>query len=170
MTESPGNDILVVALGNYIMGDDAAGLVVGKHLKKIFDDKIDIFEISSAGLELMDVLEGYRKALIIDSIPSNHPGPSRILELGEEDFSRNITCSPHYMGLPETLELAKRLELDFPEEIKMLVLEITEHGVIREGLSAEIEKHIPQFVEKACEILNLWQAEIPTHRDELMQH
>ncbi len=64
--ETRKNNILVLALGNDIMGDDGAALEAAGILEKKFADEIDIFKVSSAGFMLLDILEGYEKVIIID--------------------------------------------------------------------------------------------------------
>ena len=153
-------EILVLALGNDIMGDDAAGIDAARVLKKEFGGKINIFEVSSAGFLLLDIMEGYEKVLIIDSIPVAAGGRAgSIRELDKVDLSRKFSISPHYVGLPELMELAGRLDIKFPRIIKALVIEINDSGIIREGLSPEIEEKIPLLVEKASIILNKWLVE-----------
>ena len=157
-------EILVLALGNDIMGDDAAGIDAARILRKEFGGKINIFEVSSAGFLLLDIMEGYEKVLIIDSIPVSSGGRAgTIRELDKVDLSKKFSTSPHYVGLPELMELAGRLEIKFPRIIKALVVEISDTGVIREGLSAEIEVKIPLLVEKASVILNKWLVEEVSH-------
>jgi len=150
------NRILILALGNDIMGDDAAGLIAARELKKIFGADIDIFEVSSAGFSLMDVLEGYLKVLILDSIPSIGNAECSIRELSKEDLSQQFSLSPHYVGIPELMELAKRLAIPFPDEVRALVIDIQDSGIIREGLSADIKDKIPILVEKAFRIIKPW--------------
>lgn len=158
MIENP-NRILILALGNDIMGDDAAGLIAARELKKEFGGDVDIFEVSSAGFSLIDVLEGYRKLLILDSIPSSGTYGGSIVELKKEDLSGQSPLSPHYVGIPELLELAARLGIKFPYEFKALAIEIKEKGVIREGLSSEIQDKMPLFIEKASRIIKAWLGE-----------
>lgn len=153
-------EILVLALGNDIMGDDAAGIDAARILRKEFGSRINIFEVSSAGFLLLDIMEGYEKVLILDSIPAAEVGKAgAIRELDKVDLSRKFSTSPHYVGLPELMELAGRLDIKFPRIIKALVIEINDTGIIREGLSAEIEMKIPLLVEKASVILNKWLVE-----------
>jgi hydrogenase maturation protease len=150
------NRILVLALGNDIMGDDAAGLIAARELKKVFGADVDIFEVSSAGFSLMDILEGYRKVLILDSIPSSSKSECSIRELTKDDLSHQFCLSPHYVGIPELMELAKRLDMSFPDEVKALVIGIHDIGIIREGLSSEIKDKMPILVEKASRIIKQW--------------
>jgi hydrogenase maturation protease len=155
------SEILVLALGNDIMGDDAAGLVASRELKKEFGGIIDIFEVASAGFGLIDILEGYKKVLIVDSIPAAGTEEGKILELSKEDFPKQVAWSPHYVGLPEIIAVAKKLEMEFPEEIKILVLEIADTRTIHEGLSPEIARSMPGFIEKAKSVLNNWISMVP---------
>ena len=155
MTEQQ-NNILVLALGNDIMGDDAAGLIASRELKKMFEDKIDIFELASAGFALIDILEGYEKVLILDSVPAETDIAGNVRELNKDSFSNHISWSPHYAGLPEMISLAKKLEINFPEEIRIIVMEIKKSDMIWEGLHPEIKNHIPEFVQKSSAIINKW--------------
>jgi hydrogenase maturation protease len=135
------------------MGDDAAGLIAARELKKEFSEDVDIFEVSSAGFSLIDVLEGYRKVLVLDSIPAASRTETSIKELSKEDLSKQFMLSPHYVGFPELMELAKKLNIKFPDEIRVLVIGIHDGTIIREGLSDEIKDKIPLLVEKASRII-----------------
>jgi hydrogenase maturation protease len=137
------------------MGDDAAGLIAARELKKEFGNEIDIFEVSSAGFMLLDILTGYKKVLILDSVFSKDKSIV-VRELSKEDLSKKFSSSPHYAGLPELITLAERLEIKFPDEIKALSIEIHETGIIRMGLSPETQEKIPIFVKKASGILKKW--------------
>ena len=153
------NGILVLALGNDLMGDDAAGLIASRKLKNEFGGGVDIFEIASAGFLLLDVMEGYDKVLLLDTIQSQTGTRGNIRELEKEDLSKKFSNSPHYVGLPELMELAGRLDIKFPGTVKALVMEINENGIIREGLNKDVNEKIPLMVTKAREILNSWLAE-----------
>ena len=150
------NRILILALGNDIMGDDAAGLIAARELKKEFGNDVDIFEVASAGLSLIDILEGYKRVLILDSIPCSNISDCCIRELKREDLSKQYSYSPHYVGLPEIIELAVRLGISFPYQIKALVIEIKEKGIIREGLSEETRMRLPLLIIKASKLIKEW--------------
>jgi hydrogenase maturation protease len=132
------------------------GLIAARELKKEFGNDIDIFEVSSAGLALIDLLEGYSRVLILDSVPCTTDKCDTIRELTKEDLSKQYSYSPHYVGLPEIIELANRLGIRFPHEIKALTVEIREKGVIREGLSDETKKKLPALIKKASELIKIW--------------
>jgi hydrogenase maturation protease len=150
------NKILVLALGNDIMGDDGAALAAAEILRNEFGSVIDIFEVASAGFMLLDLMEGYDKVLIIDTILSTN-APGTIRELSVKELSERRSSSPHYAGLPEIIGLAEKLELNFPDEIRILVIEIEDAFTIRQGLSPVILANIPELVMKVKEIIKPWQ-------------
>ena len=49
---------LVLALGNDIMGDDAAAIVASGMLKEQFAEDVDFNDTMEAGLALMEIMEG----------------------------------------------------------------------------------------------------------------
>ena len=162
------NKLLVLALGNDLMGDDAAGLAAARELKKEFGSVIDIFEVASAGFMLLDVMEGYEKVLLLDTVLSGNGSMGTVRELTKEDLSKKFSNSPHYVGLPELIELAERLDINFPKVIRALVIEINESGIIRLGLNKEIEEKIPLLVEKASRLVNKWLTESTVEQHSLV--
>lgn len=161
------NRIMILALGNDIMGDDGAALAAAKILRNEFGIEVDIFEIASAGFMLLDLMEGYDKVIIIDTILSNNI-PGNIRELSLEELTSRHTSSPHYAGLPEIIGLAKKLELNFPDEVRIIVMEITDPFIIRQGLSPEIMEEIPALVSRVKDIVNKWKLPEALNKYELI--
>lgn len=162
------NRIMILALGNDIMGDDGAALAAAKILQKEFGSVIDIFEIASAGFMLLDLMEGYDKVLIIDTILSTN-APGNIRELSVKELIGRESSSPHYAGLPEIIDLAEKLDLNFPDEIRILVIEIEDAFTIRQGLSFQIRGNIPELVKKVRDIIKPWQIAVTSEKYELTE-
>lgn len=150
------NKILVLAFGNDIMGDSAAALIVARKLKVRFQHGIDIFEASIAGFVLTDILEGYKRVLILDSISKRRKKIGDIFEIDCNEFDKVVSWSDQYTGLHEMICKAKEEKIKFPTEIKFLAIDIEKRNEIREGLSPAIKEKIPDFVSKASEILRSW--------------
>ena len=154
------HNILLLALGNDILGDDAAGLVASRELRKQFHGQIDIVETSIAGFALLDYLAGYEKVLILDSMVGTDHSQGSVRELTVKAFRSQAFSSPHYVGLMDVIELAERLEIDFPKDIRILVIEVSDPFVLREGLTQEIDLQLPRFVDEAEKILRSWSCEM----------
>ena len=152
------NSILLLGLGNDIMGDDGVALAAVQILKKNkdFARDVDVSDTTEAGLALLDVMSPYDRVLILDSIVTAKHPPGTVLQFFREDFDKVLGPSPHYAGLPEVLGLAERLEIAFPQNIRVLAIEIEQCYDFRESLSPVIEQALPGFVEKAAQILQQW--------------
>lgn len=157
--ESRDHKILLLALGNDILGDDAVGLYAARELGKQFSGQIEILEAPIGGFALVDILHGYERVLIVDSITSASRKPGLVREIAIDDFQEQSFPSPHYVGLKEIIELAQKLEIPFPSEIRILGIEVTDPYILRDGLSPEIEAHLPTLVREAERILGGWTCE-----------
>ncbi len=147
--------ILVLALGNDIMGDDGVGPVAARAVAERFSH-VDVIETGEAGLAMLETLAGYDRVLLIDSIATGDHPPGTVLEFGRADFDKVLGPTPHYAGLPEVLQLADHLGLDFPHDIRVLAIEIDPPLDFRESLSPNIAAAVPVFVDRASAILRQW--------------
>ncbi len=151
---------LVIGLGNEIMGDDAAGILAARALKSRWDAGVEILETSEAGLALLDHLEGFDCALILDTVVTGNSAPGTIRELSFDDFKQSSPRSPHVVGLHEVAGIAQSLDIPFPSVVRILTLEAADPFVIRQGLSDSIANRLPEFVRSAEEVLQSWGIEM----------
>jgi hydrogenase maturation protease len=141
--------ILLLGVGNDILGDDAVGLLAARALRDEFQDTVDIVEAAMGGLQLMELLEGYKKVLILDAIVTAEHPYGTILELSKEEFKHTVAIAPHMVSLPESLQLAEELGIPFPDEIRILAMEIEDPYELREGLSPSVAEALPEMVSRA---------------------
>ncbi len=149
-------DILVLALGNDFLKDDVVGLLAGREIKKIFDSEVDVIESSESGLALLDYIIGCKKVLILDSIVGKEKEPGRILQIKIEELEFEISPSPHYVGLPMSLQIGKRLGFPLPEEIIILAMEVEDPYTFEEGLTEKVALSLPDYIKSAEKILRDW--------------
>ena len=148
--------IVVLALGNDLLGDDGVGFHAARALRGEFPGGIDVVETGESGLALLDYLEGYDKALILDAVATGRCAPGTILCWNREDFRRLVSPSQHAAGLPHILELAERLELSFPGELRVVCMEVSDPTVFRETLTKEAELALSAMLDKARGVLAAW--------------
>jgi hydrogenase maturation protease len=149
------NSCLLLALGNDILGDDAIGLEAARRMAPALCNA-DVIEHAGSGFGLIDILSGYKKTLILDSIVTGKNDPGAILEFTSADFERIVASSPHYVGLPEVVQMARCLDIPFPDTIHILAVEIEDALTIREGLSENAMNALPNMIRRANEILSDW--------------
>ena len=144
---------LILGLGNELLADDRIGILAVREIKKRISDKADVVESSLSGIALLDIFLGYERAIIIDAIQTNRYPAGSIIELTADDLDSVIAPSPHYAGLPEMLALAKQLQLDFPEEIKIFAIEVQDAHTIGGELSYTVKQALPELVRRVEESL-----------------
>jgi len=147
---------LVLALGNDILGDDGVAFYAARLLRTEFPKSVDVVETGEAGLPLLDHFEPYARVLILDAAATGKCPAGTILDWDREDFRRCVAPSQHSAGLPHILELAERLGLDFPSELRVICMEVRDPTVFRDTLTAEANQALPAMVEAARKILAGW--------------
>jgi hydrogenase maturation protease len=154
--------ILVLGMGNELYGDDAVGIHVIRSLRKELQTEkqfpdwlkyIDLEECSLSGLSLLDVVVGYDKLIIVDTIKKSHPHTGRIHILEEKDLRHIPGPSPHYVSVPQTLEIGKKLDLKMPEEIRIIAVEAKNMYNLGEGLTPKMKAALPSIIKEVKKIL-----------------
>lgn len=151
--------ILLLALGNDIIGDDGVALTAARALKKTFGDELDVLETTEAGIGLIDILAPYERVLLLDSIESGDLPAGAVREFAREDFHRVLGPSPHYAGLPEVIALSHKLGINFPSEFRVLAIKIDPQEEFRQGLSDDIQQALGDYVKQAELIIRDWTRE-----------
>jgi hydrogenase maturation protease len=153
---------LVLGLGNELYGDDGTGIHVIKELRsKIETEKklsayfhdVDLLECSLTGFALLDVIIGYDRLIIVDTIKRSDPKTGRITILEEKDLRYIPGPSPHYVSIPQTIEIGRQIHLKVPAEIKIVAIEAKNIYSLGEGLTKEMEKTLPAIINKTIELV-----------------
>jgi hydrogenase maturation protease len=136
---------LVLGLGNPILSDDSVGFRVVEALEGRFDqERVTVMASSLAGLSLLDLLLGYDRVIIIDSIQTKGGKVGEVYRLDAKDFdSARHAASPHDIDLLTALELGKRLGLAIPQEIVIFAIEVADVTTFSESCTPEVEPAIP---------------------------
>lgn len=111
--------ILVLGIGNSLMNDDALGVTAIAQLKEryIFPSGVSVVDGGTLGLDLLPMLEGVRKLLIIDAIDMG-AAPGELFRLAGKEVPRAFASklSVHQMGVQDLLAVAE-LQGHVPEEL-----------------------------------------------------
>ena len=147
---------LVLALGNDMLGDDGVAFRAAEALEARFGRRADILPIGEAGLPLLDHMAPYARVLILDAAYTGLCPPGTILRWDRDDFRRCVAPSQHAAGLPQLLDLAERLGLDFPAELRVVCMEVHDPTVFRQSLTPEAAGALPAMVSSAEDIISSW--------------
>lgn len=131
---------VILGLGNDLLGDDAAGLLVIQQLNSNPDffkiqDFFDTVLCSESGVTLLDYLSGYQKAIVVDSVCSPNFVVGTSFEIPFDSLRPVQSPSPHYSGLTELQQLAKELNIPFPVEIRVIGISVEDPYTIGKPLS-----------------------------------
>jgi hydrogenase maturation protease len=139
---------LVLGLGNPILSDDSVGPRVARELEGKLDENVTVTEASLAGLNLMDLLVGYDRVIIIDAIQTVGGRAGQVYRLDLEAFkATRHAVSTHDIDLPIALELGEKLGLDLPRKIDILAIEVADTDHFSEECTPEVTAAIPICVE-----------------------
>ena len=141
---------LIVGLGNPILCDDGVGIQVAHELAtRVGFPDVTITETSCSGLDFIDILTGYDKAIIIDAIITRKNSPGEILRLSIDDINTTLhSNSPHDISLGEAIKLGQRLGAVMPEEIVIYGIEVSNIDTFSETCTPIVEKAIPACVSR----------------------
>jgi hydrogenase maturation protease len=146
---------LIVGLGNPILSDDGIGCHIARRLQDIIKEpEISVMEASVSGLDFLDILTGYHKAIIIDAIQTGGGLPGSIYRLEPEAFVNTRHAStPHDVNFATALELGKRLGLCLPQKIAIYAIEVKDASSFGEECTPEVKTAIPACVAMILEEL-----------------
>ncbi|UCE80389.1 MAG: hydrogenase maturation protease [Methanobacteriota archaeon] len=141
---------LVVGVGNPILSDDGVGIRVARLLKEMEIPNVDVEELSASGLELLDMVLGYDKVVIVDAIITEGGTPGTFYTMEESDFERTIHgASPHGVNVATALALGRRLAGDrMPSETSFIAIEVADIVNVSESLTPEVAAAVPSVVRK----------------------
>lgn len=142
--------IIVLGVGNLILGDDGVGIhVVNEVKKQIEDPNITIDEAITGGMNLLDLILGYDKAIIVDAVKSEKSVIGTVKRIPISDFNTMHSCNPHDVSLIEAIQMAKKLgETKIPSEIIIIGVMMKEIPCeFGESLSGKIQAAVPKAVE-----------------------
>ncbi|MDX1620693.1 MAG: hydrogenase maturation protease [Nitriliruptorales bacterium] len=109
---------LVIGIGNRDRGDDAVGLEVADHLRRLGTDAV-IITWQGPDVDLLDVVRGFDRVIIIDAMHSGaRPGTIRHFVRGRDPLPGGTSIgSSHALGLQAVLELAAALGIEIDWEL-----------------------------------------------------
>jgi hydrogenase maturation protease len=152
----PG-ETLVVGLGNPILGDDGVGWRVIDELDRIEHGEASLQQACVGGVSLMELLVGYRRAVIVDAIidPEDEPGSvwCKPLSAVVTRVASHLDSS-HDAPLPAAIEAGRAMGADLPSEIEVVGIVIERGDVFGEELSDAVAAAVPEAAARVAAVLH----------------
>ncbi len=147
------NKILVMGIGNYLMGDEGIGVHIANRLEhEQMPANVEVVDGGTGGFHLLGHFEGYDTIVLIDATLDNNPNGT--IRLIKPRFASDFptAMSTHDIGLKDMVSALQLME-KLPN-IHLFVVSI--ESLQQQGieLTAEIEAVIPSLIEKIKQLLN----------------
>ena len=141
-------DTVVIGLGNPVRYDDAVGLRAAEAVALLLEAEpvpgVRVVTSTRAGLELLDLLTGASRAIIIDCLAMAEPVPGRIRRLAPDDVAGSgRLIGAHDVSVGDALALARVAGVPMPDAIDIYAVEVADIDRIEEGLSPDVALAVP---------------------------
>lgn len=153
--ESDRPAILIVGLGNPILGDDGIGWRVAEAVERALAKEtqaqpgVQVACYALGGLSLMEHLIGYDQAIIVDAVQTKEGGPGSVYDMSLSDMpdlSTGHLTAAHDTSLQNALKVGRDMGASLPAEIYVVGIEAERVFDFSEDLSPAVEEAIPEAV------------------------
>lgn len=146
---------LVLGFGNPMLTDDGVGIKVVRALEPRVDDpQVALHESSLGGLNLLDILVGYDRAIIVDAIQTRDGTTGHVYHLKADDFEPclHVSCA-HHVDFVTALELGRKTGLRLPRDITIVAVEVQDVTTFGEECTPVVQAAISTAVDMVLQEL-----------------
>jgi hydrogenase maturation protease len=145
--------ILVLGIGNYLMGDEGIGVHAVNQLEDEGIEGVDFLDGGTGGFYLLESFEQYEHVILIDATLDRNPtGHTRMIKPHfASDFPKAM--STHDIGLKDLISALQLL--DTMPEVYLFVVSI--ETIQQQGieLTGEIQNSLMELKEKVKKLINV---------------
>jgi hydrogenase maturation protease len=156
--------VRILCLGNELLADDAFGLAAAEELRRRLP-QVDVVFTTDSGLHLIDYLAETRILVVVDSIQTGNVSPGTLYVLRSSDMKSSYGPSPHYVGLLETLQLAKELLLNVPKDVIILAVEAADCLTLGGKMHDAVKSAVGMVADLVVEFVQNWKPDGPIEED-----
>ena len=144
--------LLVLGLGNVLLGDDGVGVAAVARLEKRYTwpSAVNVLDGGTLGLSLLPWVEQADALVLIDAVRTEDP-PGTIVRLDGDDVAPAVATrlSPHQFGVVDLLDGA-RWRARYPAHVVLLGL-VPASIDLRYGLSSDVSPSLDRLVDLVAE-------------------
>lgn len=163
--------VLVIGLGNPLLGDDGVGWAVIEELRNRLQatpdnpadrelfSSVELDSLSLGGLSLMERLVDYSRVILIDAmVTGNQPiGSVQVFDLEQlSDQHAGHTASAHDVSLKTALRVGRSMGFSLPEQIWVIAVESRITYEFSDALSPPVQAAVPKAAELAIRLIREW--------------
>ena len=145
------NSILIMGVGNYLMGDEGIGVQLIQAMEKMkLPEYIDILDGGTGGFLLLNCFEAYPTIVFVDATMDNKPAGT--ITLLRPKFASDFpsALSVHDVGLKDMIEAVYLM--DHVPDIHLFTVSIAEMKPMTLELSEAVRNSIPKLIEQILQL------------------
>ena len=136
----------VLCLGNELLADDSLGSVVAEHLRQFAPADVEVLSTPEASFHLLDYVLNVHRLVVVDTVVTGTVPPGTIYAFHDHELKAAPGASPHYVGLHETLALARHLGLPVAKEVFFLAVEAADCSTLGGEITPAVLAAIPAVI------------------------
>lgn len=144
--------LLVLGLGNVLLGDDGAGITAVDHIARNYEvpDGVSLHDGGTLGMALLPLLTSAERVILVDAVAAQAPPGSLVRLTGEDVAHASLhRLSPHQVGVADLLDSARLVDRLPP--VLVLLGVVPESIELEVGLSPPVAASIGELCELVVE-------------------
>ena len=145
----------VLCLGNDLLADDSLGIAFAEQFQQLAPADVEVVSTPESGFHLLDYVLNIQRLVVVDTVLTGAAPPGTIYAFYDHELQALPGASPHYVGLNETLALARQLGLKVADEVVFLAVEAydckTLGGEMHPAVAGAIPRLLTMVQEMMCE-------------------
>jgi hydrogenase maturation protease len=140
--------VLILGIGNTLRSDDGLGVYIVRHIEEAgvpLPKGVDILDGGTAGFDLLGLIDGYDKIVIVDALKTNDRPGSIYRFTPEHAVDRRSQFSLHEVGIMEVIKTLRIM--DHNPEIEFVGIVPDNISEINTTISTAVLDSIPRAVE-----------------------
>ncbi|RJT28065.1 HyaD/HybD family hydrogenase maturation endopeptidase [Buttiauxella izardii] len=156
--------ILVLGIGNLLLGDEAIGVRIVEVLEQryLLPPHVEVLDGGTSGMDLLDVMANRDHLIVADAVLTGDE-PGSVVMLHDDEIPAMFTrkVSPHQIGLADVL-MALRLTGEFPARLTLVgvVPQTLEPGialspVVQQALEPALQQIVVALKQEGVKVIPL---------------
>ncbi len=145
---------LLLGMGNPILSDDAVGIRLARDIGRRLSGATGLSvveECSVGGLNILDVVAGFDRLIVLDSIRTSGGIPGDWHRFTSEALRDTMHLNNiHDANFATALELGRRMGMPLPpeENIRIFAVEVEDNETFSEVMTESLERSYPAYSEE----------------------
>ncbi len=149
----------VIGLGNTILRDDGIGIYVARAVAARLAEspaahEVDVVESETAGFDLVELLEGWDRIVVVDAVTLDGHAPGDIVRMDPSTLRPSVRLSSvHEIDLPTAVALGRQLGRPMPSEIVIIGVQAEDLYTLGEDMTPVVASALPRVVDMVLDIV-----------------